>query len=726
MLSRGVSLAKLDTLKIFHSPSIPVELDTLDLVLPSLRSLNTSITVDSFRTKWDALTSFTGQFLGPASFHRFIHDASNLEFLEIICIGDVEDVRTVDPRRQAVDHGNLRRLVLDTRRALRPILDKVSFPALHELVLERTSHGHSYLEVPEDRDPGIQLSNFRSILGMSTIVSLTVNPGESLSNIAACLQSLEITSSAPSLPGLCQLELMHDMGDSHLFITESLQSMIMSRWNTSDNTARLAKFTLADAYPERGYPDVEAVEKYTTSTLALFLLELQEAGLEVSWELGEIDVMKDAYDFISETPFDMSRAMVPARIPVARACQLPSSDSLRGTEIHHHKFLVAWQFLDDGLSHEVSGVMRTALVEKIRPNMPRLAAKNVCSFPIRESCSFLPRKFLFYHHQDSVLSLRIVLLRDDYPSIVTIWANVQDRTVTFAYGGSESGLFRDDVEHLQISYHVINKAGCASSVDTLRDCPRSAPHVFCAVVEAHILGPVDGDLLSRIILIKLVQSRQFGKGITGSLHSSLGVDRKSSALTPSTPGQSIFRRFSIAELVFTSDGQAQLHVSNIVVLRHQVFLVGTRQRNSLTILRPSLLRGHRVVRETRTTSVLLVDGDRVHLLDRSSLLCPTVAGKHTVSGDKAQRVGELTIRVSTVFTSKGQAGNGEVKILSEFSRWVERTGQNDNQACPDAKPEGLQGRSHISTRSQRRTGAPRTVTPNSSDDGEWPVSRESW
>ncbi|KAF8987249.1 hypothetical protein BDZ89DRAFT_1152663 [Hymenopellis radicata] len=36
-----------------------------------------------------------------------------------------------------------------------------------------------------------------------------------------------------------------------------------------------------------------------------------------------------------------------------------------------------------------------------------------------------------------------------------------------------------------------------------------------------------------------------------------------------------------------------------------VFLVGTRQRNSLTILRPSLLR---FARETRTTSVLLVDG----------------------------------------------------------------------------------------------------------------------
>ncbi|KAF9031969.1 hypothetical protein BDZ89DRAFT_1131578 [Hymenopellis radicata] len=133
-----------------------------------------------------------------------------------------------------------------------------------------------------------------AIWRMSNLISLHLHLGDEeyslLSQVSTLLDRLTVTPSQQPLPGLRELEITCDMTVEHLFNNSKLHDLVASRWNVTGNVSRLSKLTL-----ENYMQAVEPHITYGTSTLASFLLNLKDQGLDVVWRMnGRQDVLADA------------------------------------------------------------------------------------------------------------------------------------------------------------------------------------------------------------------------------------------------------------------------------------------------------------------------------------------------------------------------------------------------------------------------------------------------
>ncbi|KAF9024956.1 hypothetical protein BDZ89DRAFT_1068735 [Hymenopellis radicata] len=318
----GLDLTILASLKVSYNMleiATPLSSGIYEVTLPpSLRTLDMNISFDTFHilnVHWSALTSFTGPFSDPGSFYRFIGMTRQLVSLHVTCIGDSQG----SDRGQPVVHENLRRLTLNVPCSMSPVLDKMSFPNVDELNLSHQgddeTHGtcagrpHQNGEallcrlVERSRCTPTTLSldcevtplHLRSILRMPSIVSLRLVLGcDTLPETSEFLDALTINPSEKLLPSLRELEISTNTLYDHLFNNERLQTMILSRWNVAPNAARLSKlalFKLHHRFPEDPRP------LYSTSSLALLLLDMQDNGLDVSWIINEFDLLKEGKEY---------------------------------------------------------------------------------------------------------------------------------------------------------------------------------------------------------------------------------------------------------------------------------------------------------------------------------------------------------------------------------------------------------------------------------------------
>ncbi|KAF9018880.1 hypothetical protein BDZ89DRAFT_1164966 [Hymenopellis radicata] len=313
MLSKS-DLRLLKCLKVQTHGPFPA-LKAYDIVFhASLRSLKMNLPFSAFKSvqgQWQTLTSFIGPFAGAGSFHRFIIAAENLARLRISCIGDEEESQT----RTVFVHENITHLTLSPSCSISLALDSISLPHLENLILHEDNGRHSTCPVQPRQNydtvlsrlldrPQCNLKTFdtaavylepqtmTSIWRMSNLISLHLNLGYAeyplLSDVSTLLDSLTVTPSQQPLPGLRELAITCDMTVDHLFNNSKLYDMLASRWNVAGNVSRLSKLTLESYVHE---PHIT----YETSTLASFLLNLKDQGLDVAWKMdGRQDVLADA------------------------------------------------------------------------------------------------------------------------------------------------------------------------------------------------------------------------------------------------------------------------------------------------------------------------------------------------------------------------------------------------------------------------------------------------
>ncbi|KAF9025410.1 hypothetical protein BDZ89DRAFT_1068289 [Hymenopellis radicata] len=317
VLSR-VDLRILKNLKLrlhtgFRRPSVKA----YDIVFPpSLLSLDMDLAFNAFKSvtgEWRALASFRGPFGGPGSFYRFIAAADSLAHLSISCIGDEADGET----GPVVVHENLIDLTLGRSCSMSLVLDKMSLPRLETLRITDSDGLHETCPRESRRDEdallsrllersGCKLKTFiqgaisleprtqAAIWRMSTLISLQIDldcPTYESNEISALLDSLTVTPSQQPLPGLRELAITCYLSADHLFTNSKFGDMIESRWNVPGDVSRLSKLTMVNCYGGRGEPRIA----HDTSTLTLLLLELEDKGLNVSWEMDHgQDVLAEA------------------------------------------------------------------------------------------------------------------------------------------------------------------------------------------------------------------------------------------------------------------------------------------------------------------------------------------------------------------------------------------------------------------------------------------------
>ncbi|KAF9009189.1 hypothetical protein BDZ89DRAFT_1143929 [Hymenopellis radicata] len=310
------SLKSLTVNRTLHrSTSDFPSLDTYNLVLPpSLHTMNMNLPLDVFNTvtvHWSSLTSFTGPFSGSGSFLRFIVEARNLICLKISCIGDAEDSH---PGALFV-HENLTDLTLTPSCSMSHALDHVSLPHLVNLSIgyDFGSHGVCPLRRRPNWEAIVSrlldrsqcnLQTFATttplpppamtpIWRMSSLVSLCLflpSP-DTLNHTATVLETLTVTPSQQPLPRLRSLTIICDTDVAHLFTDSKLMDLIASRWEVPKEVQRLAVLSLVNY----SCPESLDMIAYEALPLALFLLDLEDNGLEVSWVMGRVvDVLKDA------------------------------------------------------------------------------------------------------------------------------------------------------------------------------------------------------------------------------------------------------------------------------------------------------------------------------------------------------------------------------------------------------------------------------------------------
>lgn len=299
----GFDLTSLANLKVCYEELVtPLALDTCEATLPpSFHTLDMNMSFDTFRTldvHWSALTSFAGPFSDPASFYRFISMTRQLVSLHVTCIGDVQAIN----RGQPVVHENIRCLTLNVPCSMSPVLDKMLFPNLDELNLshqgEDEAHNGTCAGRPHQNgeallcrlversqctpktlslDCEVTSSHLRSILRMPGIrfLRLVFDP-YNFAETSGFLEALTITPSENLLPGLHELEISSNADVDDLFSNERLQTMILSRWDVPSNGGRLSKLVLLrNGWIEDPRP------LFSTSTLALLLMDMQDKGLEM-------------------------------------------------------------------------------------------------------------------------------------------------------------------------------------------------------------------------------------------------------------------------------------------------------------------------------------------------------------------------------------------------------------------------------------------------------------
>ncbi|KAF9034968.1 hypothetical protein BDZ89DRAFT_1062222 [Hymenopellis radicata] len=316
MLSKS-DLRLLKCLKVQTHGPFPV-LEAYDIVFhASLRSLKMDLPFTAFKSvqgQWQTLTSFTGPFAGAASFHRFIAAAENLARLRISCIGDEEDSQT----RTVFVHEKITHLTLGPSCSMSLALDNISLPRLEKVILDEDNGPHSTCP-PQPRQNydtvlsrlldrsqcnlktfilggavNLEPQTLTSIWRMSNLISLQLHLGDAVyhssSEVSTLLDSLTVTPSQQPLPGLRELEIACGLTVDHLFTNSKLYDLVASRWNVTGNVSRLSKLTLEN-YIEPDEPHIT----YETSTLASFLLNLKDQGLDVVWKMnGRQDVLADA------------------------------------------------------------------------------------------------------------------------------------------------------------------------------------------------------------------------------------------------------------------------------------------------------------------------------------------------------------------------------------------------------------------------------------------------
>ncbi|KAF9048006.1 hypothetical protein BDZ89DRAFT_799890 [Hymenopellis radicata] len=272
--------------------------------------MNMNLPLDMFSTAtvhWSSLTSFTGPFSGSGSFLRFIVEARNLIRLKISCIGDMGNSH---PGALFV-HENLTDLTLTLSCSMSLALDQLSLPRLINLSIGYRfgSHGTCPLQHRRSWEAIVSrlldrsqcnLQTFMTIAPfpppaltpiwrMSSLVSLCLflDSPDTLNHTATVLENLTVTSSRQHLPRLRSLTIICDTVDAHFFTDSKLLDLIASRWKVPTEVQRLAVLSLTNY----SCPDIA----YEALPLALFLLDLEDKGLEVSWAMGELDdILKDA------------------------------------------------------------------------------------------------------------------------------------------------------------------------------------------------------------------------------------------------------------------------------------------------------------------------------------------------------------------------------------------------------------------------------------------------